>query len=358
MPDNRNEQSDKATHEGDMQEHRPLITVSVPVYNEEDNVKPLLERLTTVAEKETSYGFEFLFTDNASTDSTFEKLAILAEKDERIRVLRFSRNFGFQKSILTNFLNARGVAAVQLDADMQDPPEMISDFLRAWEQGYKVVYGIRKHRKEFFLLHSARKLYYLIVSWLSDIHVPLDAGDFRLIDRVIFRQLANINEQTPYLRGLIANMGYPQKGIPYDRDARKAGKSKFHLFQLVELGLDGITSQSTRPLRLITMFGFIISFFSALAILYYLGLFLFLKQGMPGGFTTIVLLVLVSIGLNSFFLGLMGEYVGRVFNNTRGLPISIIEQRIEPLGENSGIAADDLPQGQARTVQHPGGMQS
>ena len=332
----------------------PLITISIPVFDEEDNVARLMERLRAVAEREQAgYRFEFLFTDNASTDRTFELLAELAEQDKRIRVLRLSRNFGFQKSILTNYLNAKGVAAVQIDADLQDPPEMISDFLRAWEQGYKVVYGIRKHRQEFFVLHGARRLYYRLLAWLSDVYVPADVGDFRLIDRVIIDQLREVREQTPYLRGLIASMGFAQKGIPYSRDTRKAGVTKFPLLHLIELGLDGITSQSTRPLRLITMFGFLISFLTVVGILVYLGIYIFAGSDLPGGFVTMVLLLLGSIGLNAFFLGFVGEYIGRVFNNNRGLPISIIEQRIEhPMGATDEGASMSARNGSTASEQH------
>ncbi len=308
-----------------------LITVSIPVFNEESNIGRLIDRLGKLDDAEPNYRFEFLFTDNASTDRTFERLAELATKDSRIRVLSFSRNFGFQKSILTNFLHAKGAAAVQLDADLQDPPELISQFLRAWEDGFKVVYGVRRSRPEGALLHGTRRFYYRAISWLSETYVPADAGDFRLIDRLIIEQLREVQEQSPYLRGLIANLGYPQRGIPYDRDARVAGDSKFHFFDLLQLALDGITSQSTKPLRLITLVGFGLSFLTFLGSLFYVTVWLTVE--LPSGFTTLAILMLVSIGLNTFFLGLLGEYVGRIFNNTRGLPISIIERRIEPTDE-------------------------
>lgn len=310
-----------------------LITISVPILNEEDNLQALYDRLVAVAAKEPSYRFEFLFTDNASTDGSFELLAELAKKDSRIRVLRFSRNFGFQKSILTNFLNARGDAAIQIDADMQDPPEMISDFLRKWEGGYKVVYGIRRRRQEGVILQWARRNYYKFISIISETDVPRDAGDFRLVDRLILDHLSKVEEQTPYLRGLIASLGYPQIGLPYDRSERKHGLSKFNFLQLIEFGLDGITAQSVRPLRLITMFGFLVSMVVAVGAAYYFLASFFFNASLPGGFTTIVLLLLFLIGLNAFLLGIIGEYVGRIFNNTRGLPLTIIEQRIEPISK-------------------------
>lgn len=306
-----------------------LITISVPVFNEEENIPRLIDRLQSFASTEKKYNFEFLFTDNDSTDRTFELLAEYSESDNRIRVLKFSRNYGFQKSILTNFLYARGDAAVQIDADLQDPPEIISKFLDDWEKGYKVVFGVRKHRPESKLINSARKLFYRCLTWLSETYVPPDAGDFRLIDRVIIEHLRAIQEQTPYLRGIIAGLGYSQKGIPYDRDARQFGVSKFSLFNLIELGLDGITSQSTKPLRIITLFGFGVCITTFAAAFIYLLLYFFGDAEPSHGFTTLVILVLASIGLNSFFLGLLGEYVGRVFNNSRGLPLSIVEMKID-----------------------------
>ena len=302
-----------------MAQSKPLITISIPVYNEESNIESLLRALCKLAETEKKYSFEFLFTDNASTDKTFELLADLSRHDKRIRVLKFSRNFGFQRSILTNLANARGAAAVQLDADLQDPPALISEFLREWEKGYAVVYGIRHRRPEPFFLQWARKRYYRLVAFISEVEIPLDAGDFRLIDRVIIDHVAAIKEQSPYLRGYIANLGYRQKGITYDRNARTAGASKFKLFSLVQFGLDGIVSQSTKPLRLITFFGFGLCFVVAIATFSYLMAYLYLGDRIDPGFTTLVMLSLASIGINSFFLGMIGEYVGRVFNNTRGL---------------------------------------
>jgi polyisoprenyl-phosphate glycosyltransferase len=307
-----------------------LVTISVPVLNEADNIKPLMERLRAVAETHHHYDFEFLFTDNASTDATFERLAGEARADNRIRVIRFTRNFGFQLSILTNYLNARGDAAIQIDADLQDPPELFGEFLAAWEQGYKVVYGIRRSRPENPLLSVARKLFYRGLAKLSSVDLPVDAGDFRLIDRAVIEDLRKVEDEAPYIRGVIAHLGYQQTGIPYDRAERVRGKSKFRLLSLIRLGVDGVCGQSTKPLELITLLGTTFSVLSLLGALFYFAWSL-LAVGKPQGFATLVILILISTSVQTAFIGLLGEYIGRIFKNTRHIPAPIIDQRIEPL---------------------------
>ena len=316
-------------------QQRTLITISIPVLNEEENIDRLLTRLAAVARDNPRYRFEFLFTDNASSDDTFTKLAERAATDRRIRVLRFSRNFGFQQSILTNFLNAKGNAAVQLDADLQDPPELITEFLANWEKGYKVVFGIRRSRTENRLLNLLRKIHYRLVQSLSDIPVPINAGDFRLVDRVVIEALRQHSEQAPYVRGIIASIGYPQIGIPYDRAARVAGRTKFNLMALVRLSFDGICSQSTLPIQYITMFGFLTSLCSALLVVLYLIFYFSGALTEVRGFATLVLLMLTSVSLQTLFVGVIGEYVGRIYNNVRGGPLTIVADRIEPVDEGS-----------------------
>jgi polyisoprenyl-phosphate glycosyltransferase len=310
---------------------RPLITISIPVLNEEGNVDRLIERLQAVSAENPDYDFEFLVTDNASSDNTFAKLAEKAVTEPRLRVLRFSRNFGFQRSILVNLLNARGEAAIQVDADLQDPPELITGFLAKWREGYKVVYGIRRRRKESPLLTFARKLHYRLVNHLSDIDIPLDAGDFRLIDRAVIEQLRTYEDRAPYLRGIIASIGFAQIGIPYDRSERIAGRSKFNFFSLISLSIDGICSQSTKPLQYITLFGFVVSILTAVLVVLYLAFYLIGNTDETRGFTTLVLLMLVSICLNAAFIGLLGEYIGRIFTTVRRGPTAVIADRIDPL---------------------------
>jgi dolichol-phosphate mannosyltransferase len=327
-----------------------LVTVSVPVLNEADNIEPLLERLRAVAQTYQRYDFEFLFTDNASTDATFERLASQARSDDRIRVIRFTRNFGFQISILTNYLNARGDAAIQIDADLQDPPELFGEFLAAWEQGYKVVYGIRRSRPENPILSAARKLFYRALAKLSAVELPVDAGDFRLIDRAVIEDLRNVEDEAPYIRGAIAHLGYRQIGIPYDRAERQRGRSKFHLLSLIRLAVDGVCGQSTKPLELITLLGTVLSILSFLAALFYFAWYLLVVRKPPQGFTTLVILILLSTSIQTAFIGLLGEYIGRIFKNTRHIPAPIIDQRIEPLNARE-VGEASTPRPQRATTQ-------
>lgn len=305
-----------------------LLSICVPVYNEWDNLDAFYKRISTFFSNEPNYKFELLFTDNHSTDGTFEKLADLAAEDPRIRIIRFSKNFGFQKSIMTNYLNARGSAAIQIDCDLQDPPEMISQFIRKWEQGFKVVYGIRRSRPESRFLHFLRKTFYRFLDALSEDDLPHDAGDFRLIDRCIIEELKRTQDGHPYIRGLIATMGFKQIGIPYDRDNRHAGESKFNTRQLLGLAFDGILQHSTIPLRIATFTGLFISFLAMLGAIYYF-IARLTHNDWPRGLASNSILILFNLGMNAIFLGIMGEYIGKIYKNVKNQPFTIIEAEID-----------------------------
>ncbi len=252
------------------------LSIVVPVYNEEDNVLSLYRAVTEVmAPLSDQYDYEIIFTDNHSNDTTFTKLEQIAGSDNRVSVFRFSRNFGYQRSIITGYLKARGDAAIQLDCDMQDPPHLIPEFLRLWSQGYHVVYGIRRFRKEKKWITLLRKIFYRLINTLSEDYLPLDAGDFRLVDRCILNELKNIEDSQPYLRGAIAAMGFRQIGIPYDRKERILGESKFSFGDLIGLALDGILNHSIIPLRIATYTGLLVSTTTFLAMgIYFIGKFL------------------------------------------------------------------------------------
>ncbi|MBT7944184.1 MAG: glycosyltransferase [Alphaproteobacteria bacterium] len=307
---------------------KKLISIIVPVFNEVDNLEPLLEALNPVlAASSDRYHFEIIFTDNHSTDGTFAKLQEIAKDDGRIRALRFSRNFGVQKSILTGLLNAEGDAAIQIDCDLQDPPELIPEFLKYWEEGNEVVYGVRRSRKENIIMNATRSIFYRIINWLSEIDVPLNAGDFRLIDRKILDLLAQVNDRSPYLRGIISTFGFRQVGIPYDRDERKHGKSKFTMGEYFLVALDGIISQSVVPLRLATHVGIAIAILMMMSILaLIIGKWVF-DADMPRGYPTTLLVILFGISLNALFLGIIGEYLARIYKQSVPAPLTIVEER-------------------------------
>lgn len=305
------------------QSHK-LISIVVPVLNEQLNIFPFYESIKKIMQQcEHKYNFEILFTDNHSTDLTFEKLTELSFLDPRVRVLRFSRNYGYQKSILTGYIHSQGDAVIQLDCDLQDPPELILDFLKYWENGYAVVYGVRLKTSDNILMYMARKLFYRLVNYLSDDNLPLNAGDFRLVDRKIINILKQIDDAQPYLRGTIANIGFKQHGIPYNRSERKRGKSKFHLKDLTKLALDGILNHSIVPLRIASFFGVCSSLVTLfLAIAYGAGK-LILHLPWPSGFTTLSILTLMGISLNALFLGIIGEYLGRIYQQVKKTPVVI-----------------------------------
>ncbi len=272
-----------------MPEKKKLITICVPVFNEEQNVEPLYQALVPVmTELSGDYDFELLFTDNHSTDCTFQELEQLAARDPRVRVIRFSRNFGFQRSIFT--------AA---------------------------------------LMNATRKFFYRVIDSLSEDELPLDAGDFRLLDRRVLDELKKFEDYQPYVRGTVAALGFDQIGIPYDRTERQRGESKFSFRELIGLALDGILNHSIVPLRIATYLGLAISLITFLGIVAYAVGRLFFGRDWPPGFATIIILILGSLSLNALFLGIIGEYLGRIYKQVKRRPLTIIEREINPAAVRS-----------------------
>ena len=305
------------------------VSIVIPVYNEEDNIvlayNAVQKVMSSLAEQ---YTYEIIFTDNHSNDSSFETLQKIAEKDKRVKVARLSANFGYQKSIYTAYLLTSGDAVIQLDCDLQDPPEMIAKFLDKWKEGFLVVYGVRKRRKEMWLINYSRKLFYRLINFLSETKLPYDAGDFRLVDKRIIDELRKLYDYAPYIRGTIASIGFEQIGIPYDRLERKIGKSKFRFKDLISLGMDGVLNHSIKLLRLATLTGAIVFMVSIFLIIGYMLVKLLSPEPWPAGFATITILILLSLSLNSLFLGIIGEYIGRIYHQSKMRPISIIEKKL------------------------------
>lgn len=308
-------------------ESKQLISIIIPVYNEESNIEPVYREILKALDSENKeYEFEFIFTDNHSEDRSFAILCELASKDTRIRGVRFTRNFGYQRSIYAGYSLSKGNAVVQIDCDLQDPPHLIHKFLRAWEQGFKIVYGVRRTRDESAFVHTLRRIFYFIIDVLSDDELPRHAGDFRLADRVAVDQLLKIKDPSIYIRGRFASMGYSSLGIDYDRLARVRGTSKFPWRSMFALALDGITSHSVAPLRIATYIGFMATIIALIVGGAYMGLKLALGSDWPAGWTTLSVLILFGIGLNGLFLGIIGEYLARIYLHLKSSPEVIIEQ--------------------------------
>lgn len=312
-----------------LERSKPLVSLIVPVYNEEANILLFYQAVRAIIDLlADQYDFEFIFTDNHSTDQTPELLRELSRQDSRVRAYRLSRNFGYQRSILTAYLRSEGQAAIQLDCDLQDPPELIPLFLEKWRGGSDVVYGIRKSRLEATRWTLARKFFYWLVDFLSEDPIPHDAGDFRLISKRVIEELRRIKDPSPYLRGTIATLGFQQTGINYSRRARMAGESKFSFYNNVMLALDGIINQSIVPLRMATYLGLAVSCLTVLASIGYIAAYFIVGFRAPAGFTTMTVLILTSLGINAMLLGIIGEYLGRMYLQMKNRSLSIIEREL------------------------------
>jgi polyisoprenyl-phosphate glycosyltransferase len=308
---------------------RPLISLVVPVFNEEVNIAPFWETVNRDIEPlRAEFEFEFVFTDNHSTDSTFNLLNGLASRHSNVKVVRFSRNFGYQKSIYTGYAVATGAAAIQLDVDLQDPTTLIAEFLRLWNEGNAVVYGVRTTRDENWLMHFTRRTFYRLINYLSSEPLPLNAGDFRLLDRKVIDELASHRDAHPYLRGTTAIMGFQQAALPYERRARAFGTTKFSMRQLFELAIDGILNHSIVPLRIASATGAVAALGTVLMIAGYSIAKVFFETTWPPGFTTITVLILFGICLNALLLGIIGEYLGRIYIEVKRHPLVIVERTV------------------------------
>ena len=308
---------------------KSLISIIVPVYNEEENIAACYSAISELSAELSAYEFEFIFTDNHSSDETFSKLRDLHAIDERIRVYRFSKNYGYQRSIMTGYLHARGDAVVQLDCDLQDPPQMIKEFLAKWELGYKVVYGVRKDREEGKAINLLRKIFYRTIGFLGREKIPNDAGDFRLVDRALIDHLRQINDGNPYIRGMIHQLGYKQIGIGYARSAREAGESKFDSRALIGLAIDALFNHTDFPLRASAYFGIFVAVLTLIGSILYIGVKSVGGEDWPAGFATIVVILLFSTSFNALFLGILGEYVGRIYSHQKNFPLTTIESSLE-----------------------------
>ncbi|QZD95743.1 glycosyltransferase family 2 protein [Qipengyuania gelatinilytica] len=307
---------------------RTLVSVLVPAFNEEDNVERAYKAIVNTFERLPDYDYEIIFTDNHSTDRTFAILEGLARQDPRLKVIRFSRNFGYQRSLLCGYKAATGACSIQLDCDLQDPPSLIPEMLKLWRMDHQVVYGIRRSLPDGFVVRQLRRGFYRLISKISDDDLPINVGEYRLCDRRILDELHKVEDTTPYLRGLISSMGFSQIGIEYDRADRVAGESKFPFRSMVSLAVDGLLNHSLLPLRLASFAGITVGLISMIVSFVYILGRVFFGQAWPAGFATTTILLLMSISINAIFMGILGEYIGRLFIQSRTDADPIIETRL------------------------------
>jgi polyisoprenyl-phosphate glycosyltransferase len=303
------------------------ISVVVPAYNEElvinETHKRLNDALSSIA-----VDYEIIYVNDGSRDKTIEILKEIGAKDSHVRILNFSRNFGHQVAVTAGIQHATGDAVVLIDADLQDPPELIKEFVRKWQEGYDVVYAIRKSRAgETWFKKITAAIYYRTLRKLIDIEIPLDTGDFRLMSRKVVDSLNAMPERHRFIRGLVSWVGFKQIGVEYERQERFAGETKYPLKKMIKFALDGITAFSFKPLQLASWLGVYAALIGFVGILAIIAL-KFLTEVTVQGWSSLMVVVLFIGGVQLGILGIMGEYLGRIYDEVRGRPLYLLQERI------------------------------
>lgn len=304
-----------------------MISIVSPVHNEEPVLHALYEKITAVLTP-TGLDWELVLVDDGSRDRSAEIIAELHQADPRVRGIILSRNFSFQIAVTAGLEHAQGDAVVLIDADLQDPPEVILEMIEKWKGGYDVVYGVRTKRAgETWFKKATAKAFYRLIDNITGINIPVDTGDFRLMDREVVDAVLQMRERNRFLRGMVSWVGYKQTGVYYERQPRFAGQTKFTVRRMTRFAIDAITGYSYFPLQLATYFGFVIAFVSAIAIiLVIIARLFFPEQPLLGQATTLVsVLFLGSIQLIS--LGIIGEYLGRIYDEVRERPLYLIDKK-------------------------------
>ena len=307
----------------------PEISVIIPVYNEEGNILQMYDRLKKVLTEKINVTYEIIYIDDGSVDKSWQIIKELDIKDNAVSGIKFSRNFGHQLAVSAGIDNAHGKATVIIDADLQDPPELIIDLYNKWKEGYEVVYAKRKKRtgeNKFKLLTAF--LFYRLLNKLTEIRIPLDTGDYRLFDYKVRKELIKLNESNRFIRGLISWIGFKQTSVEYDRDSRYYGSTKYSIRKMVQFGLDGITSFSLKPLKISQTFGIIAIFFGFCLSIYALIEKIFFPENVISGWASIFVTLVFFAGVQLLSIGILGEYIGRIFTEVKKRPLYIIDEKI------------------------------
>jgi dolichol-phosphate mannosyltransferase len=306
---------------------KPKLSIVIPLYNEAPNLAALYERLSAVLKKQ-SLSYELIFVDDGSRDGSYDKILELAQKDHQVKALSFSRNFGHMLALAAGLDYSRGDAVITLDADLQHPPELIPELIARWQSGAEVVNTLRQESVGAGLLKKMTAgFFYWLMARVTKINLPANAADYRLLDRKVVETLKGMKERSRFLRGLISWVGYKQEFVPYKAEARVAGTTKYTFSRMLAFAIDGFTSFSTFPLRLATYLGLLVSFFDFLYIVYAICVRLFTNQAIPG-WTSVLVAVLFLGGVQLIFLGVIGEYLSRVFDEVKARPLYIVSRKI------------------------------
>lgn len=306
----------------------PLLSVVVPLYNEELVIEKMYSTLTSVFE-DAELEYEIVMVNDGSVDETHHLAKQICRKDDRVKLISFSRNFGHQIAITAGMDRSSGKAVVVIDADLQDPPEVIIDMVKKWQEGYSVVYGVRKKRKgeSLFKLATA-SLFYRILKKMTPVDIPVDTGDFRLLDRKVVDQLKIMRERSRFVRGMVSWVGFKQVEVEYVREERFAGETKYPLKKMMKFAMDGILSFSQLPLKLSSALGFLCSGLSFFFILYGLIIKYFFPERAIPGWTSIFVAILFIGGVQLICIGILGEYLGRIHEEIKARPLYVIDEEI------------------------------
>lgn len=305
------------------------ISLVIPMYYEEEVVEKCYERVIAVLNNLNEYTYEIIFINDGSKDRTMEILENIAQKDKLVKIISFSRNFGHQAAVTAGIKEVTGDVIAILDADLQDPPELLPEMLKLWEDGDEVIYGKRKNRKgESTFKKMSAKIFYQTLNVLSDVEIPKDTGDFRVVDRKVIDVINSIPEHNKFLRGLFSWVGFEQKVFEYDRQERIAGKTKYPFKKMWELAIDGIISFSTKPLKIVGGLGILTIILSIGILIYSLMSFAFNLNYLTPGWTSIMVAITLFSGVQLLSIWIISEYIGRIYEETRNRPQYIIEKKI------------------------------
>lgn len=305
------------------------ISVIIPMYYEEAVAEECYNRVSTVLKNIENYEYEIIFVNDGSKDKTLEILENISKKDSNVKIISFSRNFGHQAAVTAGIKYVTGDAVVIIDADLQDPPELIPEMVKLWEQGNEVIYGKRKIRvgeSKFKLLTA--KMFYKTLNALSDVEIPKDTGDFRLVDRKVIDVVNAMPEHNKFLRGLFSWVGFKQTAYEYERKERFAGKTKYPLKKMLKLAADGIISFSTKPLKIVGGLGIISIILSLVILIYSLISYIFQLNNLTAGWTSIMVAITLFSGVQLLSIWIMSEYIARIYDETKNRPQYVIDKKI------------------------------